>query len=195
MALTTQDYLRQQQALLPQGVIWSREDDSSLTGLLTAFAAAFSAVDSRAWQLLAEADPRQTAELLADWERVAGLPDGCSVGATQSIAQRRIALISKLVRLGGQSQGYFISLAAALGYTITITEFRPFRAGQSHAGDAVATNWEFAWQTNGALNSITPFRAGQSGAGDPLNSWGNAILECIINRVKPAHTAVIFTYT
>lgn len=197
MVLTETDYLRQMQALLPPGPAWPKDDDALLTRMLGALAAELARVDGRVRQLVDEDDPRMAAELLLDWERVAGLPDTCVAlsGQTQSIAQRRAALVARLTMLGGQSKAYFIALAASLGYTITITEFRPFRAGQSRSGDPVATNWQFAWQVNAPLNTVTPFRAGNAVAGDPINSWGNKLLECVISRFKPAHTTVIFVYS
>lgn len=197
MVLTETDYLRQLQALLPPGPAWPKDDDATLTRLLGALAAELARVDGRAQQLVEEADPRTVAELFADWERVAGLPDPCVVaaGQTQSSAQRRAALVARLTMLGGQSKAYFIALAASLGYTITITEFRPFRAGQSRSGDPVATNWQFAWQVNAPLNTVIPFRAGNAIAGDPINSWGNKALECVLSRFKPAHTTVVFAYS
>lgn len=197
MVLTETDYLHQLQALLPSGPAWSKDDDALLTRTLAALAAEAARVDNRVRQLVDEADPRQTAELLLDWERVAGLPDTCVVlaGQTQSAAQRRAALVARLTMLGGQSKAYFIALAASLGYTVTITEFRPFRAGQSYAGDPIATNWQFAWRVNAPLNTVTPFRAGGAVAGDPLNAWGNKLLECVLNRFKPAHTTAVFAYS
>lgn len=197
MALTESDYLSQIQALLPLGPAWPKEEGASLTQMFSALAAELARVDGRAWQLLDESDPRRTAEILLDWERVAGLPDNCVAlsGQSQSIAQRRAALVARLTMLGGQSKAYFIALAASLGYTITITEFRPFRAGQSHSGDPVATNWQFAWQVNAPLNTVVPFRSGNGVAGDPINSWGNKLLECVLSRFKPAHTTAIFAYT
>lgn len=197
MVLTETDYLRQLQALLPSGPAWPKDDDATLTRVLGALAAELARVDGRAQRLVEEADPRTTSELLADWERIAGLPDPCVVaaGQAQSVAQRRAALIARLTMLGSQSKAYFIALAASLGYTITITEFHPFRAGQSRSGDPVATNWQFAWQVNAPLNTVVPFRSGNAVAGDPINAWGNKALECVLTRFKPAHTAVLFSYS
>ena len=197
MVLTETDYLRQMQALLPPGPAWPKDDDALLTRMLGALAAELARVDGRVRQLVDEDDPRIAAELLLDWERVAGLPDTCVAlsGQNQSIAQRRAARVARLTMLGGQSKAYFIALAASLGYTVTITEFRPFRAGQSRSGDPVATNWQFAWQVNAPLNTVTPFRAGNAVAGDQVNSWGNKLLECVLSRFKPAHTTVVFAYS
>jgi len=197
MALTATAYLAQLQALLPQGFAWPRQADAALTNLLLAWADELARVDGRAADLIEEADPRTTAELLADWERVAGLPDPCveALAGTQTTAQRRAALVAKLTTIGGRSAAYYIALAASLGYTITITEFSPFQAGHSAAGDALSNDgWTFVWQVNAPEASIVEFAAGRSSAGEPLRSWGNELLECVINRLKPAHTHVLFAY-
>lgn len=187
-------YLQQLQALLPPGAAWSRERDAVLTKVLDALAQELARIDAAAEGLVDEADPRTTAQLLADWERVAGLPDGCVV-ATQTTAERRDSLVQKIANLGGQSRQFFIDLAARLGYTVTITEFRPFRVGVNAVGDALNGDTSiFAWQVNAPAGTIREFKVGESAVGDPLRSWGDELLECIIERLKPAHTHVIFAY-
>lgn len=103
MGLTSTDYLAQLQALLPPGPAWSKDEDAPLTRLLTGLAQELARVDGRALQLAKEADPRTVAELFADWERVAGLPDDCAIafGGDQTVAQRRAALLGRLAALGG----------------------------------------------------------------------------------------------
>lgn len=195
MALTDTDYLRQLQALLPPGPAWSKDDDSPLGRLLAGMAVELARIDGRAWQLIEEADPRTTAELFLDWEHVAGLPDACvlAFGDEQSLDQRRSALVGKLATLGGQSPAYYVGLAAALGYAITITEFRAHTVNNDVEFPVFDDAWAFAWQVNAALNTITEITVDMT-VEDPLAAWGNALLECVINRLKPAHTTVQFSY-
>lgn len=196
MGLTTTDYLRQLQALLPPGPAWPKDDDALLTRLLGSVAAELARVDGRAQRLVEEADPRTVAELFADWESVAGLPDSCAAafGGDQTMAQRRAALVGRLTTLGGQSPAYFIGLAAALGYAISITEFSAHTVNDDVEYPLYDTAWNFAWQVNSALNTITDITV-DSTVEDPIAAWGNALLECVINRLKPAHTTVLFSYT
>lgn len=194
MAMTGADYLSQLQALLPQGPAWPRDPEAVLTLLLDAWAEEFARVDGRAGRLQEENDPRVTTELLADWERVAGLPSSCMVGIDQAIAERRAALHTKLTRLGGQSRQFFIDLAASLGYTVTITEFRPFHVNDHVNDDIAGALWTFVWQVNAQLNTVRRFTVG-SAVNEALASWGNALLECAISQLKPAHTKVLFAYT
>ena len=193
MAMTADDYLQHLQALLPQGPAWPRDADADLTDLLRAFADEFARLDAKAERVLDEEDARTTSELLADWERVAGLPDPCT-GLLDSISGRRAALVARLTNLGGQSRQFFIDLAAALGYSITITEFRPFTV-QSDVNDPLCgIQWIFVWQVNAAQNTVRKF-AVNSQVSEALASWGNTLLECAISRLKPAHTKVQFAYT
>lgn len=192
MALTTDDYLKQLQALLPQGPAWSREPDAVLTKLLTAFAEEFARVDGRIDGLLNEADPRTTSELLEDWERVAGLPDLCT-GIPETIAQRRELLVAKLTNTGGQSRQFFIDLAAKLGYDITITEFKRFRVTSRVNEQLTNADWSYAWRVNAQQDTVRTFRV-NGRVSEPLATWGNQPLECMITRLKPAHTHVQFAY-
>lgn len=195
MALSADDYLAQLQAFLPTGAAWPRDADAALTQVLAALAAEFSRVDARAEQLVDEADPRTTTELFVDWERVAGLPDACAeaFGGTQTSTQRRSALIARLVTLGGQSAGYYVALAAALGYAITITEFHEINVEDDVEYPVYGAPWSFAFQVNAALNTIYHI-AVEDDVEQPIAVWGNALLECMINRYKPAHTVALFSY-
>lgn len=196
MGLTDADYLNQLQALLPPGPAWPRDADAPLTRLLDALSVELARVDGQAWRLVEEADPRTTAELFLDWERVAALPDPCAeaFGGEQTMSQRRAALVGRLTTLGGQSPAYFIGVAAAIGYAITITEFPRFTVNSAVSEAIYGGAWNFAWQVNAALNTVTTFNV-KSTVADPLAAWGNALLECVIERLKPAHTDVLFSYT
>ncbi len=144
--------------------------------------------------LLREMFPDAAVALLADWERVAGLPDPCT-GALGTLQQRQSAVVERLRDKGGCSIPFFIAVAAALGYAVTIDEFTPFRCGASAAGDPVCDDeWAFVWQVNAAETAVTYFAAGASAAGEPLAAWGDAVLECVFGRRKPAHTYIIFAY-
>lgn len=194
MALSAEDYLRQLQALLPQGPAWPRDPDAVLTQLLAALAEEYARVDQRGEDLVNEADPRNTSELLADWERVAGLPDVC-VTIEQTVEQRRAALVSKLTSLGGQSRQYFIDLADALGYPgATITEYRPMNCNDD-CNDALWSELDrFTWLLTLPSVGGTFIMHCNSTCDDALASWGDEAIECRVNRYKPAHTTAFFAY-
>jgi uncharacterized protein YmfQ (DUF2313 family) len=132
-----------------------------------------------------EIDPRTVSTTLEDWERVYGLPDPC-FPLGQTFAQRLLALTAKVVDGGGLSRAYYIAQAAALGYPgATIEEF--------DAG-ALGETWRFAWRMNLPIATTVVTMTCGSECDDQLRSWGNEVMECVINRIKPAHTLVRFTY-
>ena len=111
------------------------------------------------------------------------------------MALRQAAVTAKLFSTGGQSAAYFISVAAALGYTITITQYRQARAGMSVCGDALNGDaWPFVWLITAPETTIIYTQAGRSYCGDPLRSWGNKRLECRLTELSPSHTIVKFGY-
>lgn len=195
MALAADDYLQQLQALLPQGPAWPREE-SPVSRLLNGLAQELARVDGRVVTLLEEADPRTTAELFADWERTTGLPDECAIafGGDQTTAQRRAALLGRLTNLGGQSAAFYVGLSAALGYAITVEDFTEHSVDDDVDHPLYGEAWAFAWQVNGVLNEVTEITVDDS-VDDPIAAWGSALLECVIERLKPAHTTVLFSYT
>lgn len=184
--------------LLPPGIALDAkfEEDSELYPVIEALSAEVSRADCRATALIDEALPDTTTELLEDWERMLGLPESCIPEAFSTIGQRRNMVLFKLRLIGQQDPAFYIELAAVLGYTITITEFSAARAGLLRTGERlIGPDWLFWWQVNTALNTIFEFRAGQSQAGDALRQWGDDGLECILNKYKPAHTRILFSYT
>ena len=190
--MTAEAYRDQLLALAPPGSALPVDPDSNWARLLQALADELARVDARAENLVDEADPRTTYELLSHWESIAGLPDPCATDE-QNIEQRRNALLGKLAGTGGQSRQYFIDLAKDLGYAVTITEFSPFDVDSTVDAELYGDDWAFAWRVNAPETTVTYFTVA-SGVDEPLASWGNATLECAIEARKPAHTHVIFAY-
>jgi len=198
---TPEDYLKQLQQLLPQGTAWPRdvrppEPEPTLTSFLRAPADELARVEARAWDLLGEADPRTTSELLPDWERVAGLPDACSQGA-ETEDERRAALVLRLTDKLGQSPAFFVALAECLGLEVMVIEFRPFIAGISRVGDQLNGPHEvrFQWRLLVKGNRAVRFKTGRNRAGDRLLDFIRATeLECFLRRLAPAHSILIIGY-
>ncbi len=136
--------------------------------------------------LLAEMFPDTANVTIDDWERVYAIvpPDGAT------LAQREAAALQKVrANLGYLTPAYFVSLAAAVGYTITIEELPP-----NSPGYGPESIW--IWRVHAPISQKgIYFTAGDSSAGDLLTDWtGEDILENIINNLKPAHTQVLFVY-
>ena len=146
-------------------------------------------------RLIDEADPRVTAELLADWERVLGLPDSCAGTALVTVSQRRTRVLEKLRKVRGQSRQFYLDLATRLGYSgVTITEFRPATCADPCDLPVYGEDWRFAWQMN-TLNALAIYemRVGDP-CDSPLRSWLSSELQCRLNKLKPANTVVLMNY-
>jgi uncharacterized protein YmfQ (DUF2313 family) len=182
------------QSLMPRGRVWPRDPDAVMTQALSGLATPFAQQATRANYLLVDAFPSTTEELLPEWEETLGLPDPCA-GPQPTIAARQAQVLARFAGLGGQSPAYFIGYAANLGYTVTITQYTPFRMGQQTMGCQLGgPEWAFTWAINAPLVTQIPFRVGHSAMGDALETWGNAVLQCELNEIKPAHTILQFIY-
>lgn len=194
------DYAGQLQQLLPRGRAWEFPPDGLFAGLLLGLAEEFARLDGRALDLLEEADPRTTLELLPDWERIAALPDACT-GVPDNATERQVSLHQKLTRPGAQNAAAYVELAARVGYLIEIEEHRPFAMG-SRMGDRMnGQNWAFVWTVHvrpfdGYLEEATFISVFQMGSrmGERMRGFGALDVECLIRRAAPAHTTVLFAY-
>lgn len=193
MRATTEQYLTLLQNLLPTGAAWSREPDSTLTQVLTVIAGAMAKAHNRAADLLDELDPRTTLELLTDWERVCDLPDsGAALGET--IAARRGAVVARLTATGGQNAAYFVALAASLGFEVEIIEYRMRLHGRRRHGTRYGgREMQFVWAVrpvNGTFRRPRRLRRGYHG--EAYSLWQFAELVALFQKLKPAHSTVLF---
>ena len=192
---TATDYLWQFQRLLPRGRIWHRGWGTLQAEALLTLMPLWARLHNAANALVVDAFPCSTTGLLPEWEATLGLPDECT-GPLDMLQQRQLAVCMKFRARGGQSKQYFIELAKAAGFDITIEEFAPFRADVNRAGDPLrGEEWAFVWRVNAPETTVVYFRAGVSTAGEPLATWGNEVLVCLIERCAPAHTVIIWSYS
>lgn len=195
------DYAQALADLLPTGPAWERDPEEALMQLIQGLSGVWALVDGRAADLLfIETDPRYTRELLTDWERAFGLPDPC-IPVVQTLPERRAALVAKITMVGAQSRAFFIGIAASLGYAITIKERVPFQFGLSSFGGSHGRlnppGMRFVWSVAVTGKRLTRFSFGASSFGrDSLLEIRRAEdLECILRRLKPAHTLLFFDYS
>jgi uncharacterized protein YmfQ (DUF2313 family) len=185
-------------ALLPRGLAWPREPESVIAKVMGGCAEEFARVQGRAEALIDEADPRTAYELLPDWERVYGLPDGC-VKTDGSVRERQMAVATKASALGGASIPYFTAIAATLGFSIEIEEFAAFTAESDCMQDCGDDDWAYVWQVgvqegDDLGDYADAWLNADSNADEYVRSFGSAQLECLISRARPAHTIVLFSY-
>lgn len=198
MRANQDQYLALLQSLLPQGEIWPRSPEATLTKLLQSFSKAIAANHNRAIDLIDEVDPRTTSQLLTDWERVCNLPDNCSAATATTAQERRDAVVTRLAARGGQSLAYFREIAEQLGYQVEFTEYHPFTCGRSKCGDSLngTGKTRYIWKCTVTGPRITRFKCGASRCGEKLGKISRAQdLECLFHKLKPAHTKLIFGYS
>ena len=169
-------YASQLAGLLPVGNLWDRlRRGPAFRGLLRAIGMGFARFHARVLQLQRDVYPPTTSELLPEWEASCGLPDGC-LGGGGSVEQRRNAVVGRLTATGGVSPSYYTRVAAAIGFEITVED--------------VATN---VWRVHAPDETVIEMTCNDT-CNDALRSWGNEQLECTLNRIKHAHTELLFAY-
>jgi len=161
---------------------------------LYAEGATLDRIDTTAAVVRDAVTPLHTLDLLADWERVCGL----TPEASATYAQRLDAVLAKLRETGGLSIAYFISLAARLGYDITITEFEAFYVDYSHvdADELFEADAHWVWHVyvQGGNARTYPFYVDSACVDEPLLSVNDPTIEAVFNDLKPAHTFAVFDY-
>lgn len=182
--MNVEAYARQLKQLLPPGKLWNLEPGSVLSKLFLGISEELARVDARGLALIEESDPRTAVETLDEWERMLGLPDEDILEVPSTTETRRQAIISKLLKTGGQSRAYYVTLAAAAGYVVSIYDGyggELFRVNRQRVGDRLyGPAWAHTWKV-----TVQP------PTGPALTT---AELERILRRVAPAHTVVIFEY-
>ncbi|CAM5520148.1 hypothetical protein ECAE60S_03850 [Eoetvoesiella caeni] len=193
--LSADEYRRLLFSLLPPGMVWPTDPDSTLQRVLAGLVQEAVRVDRRALDLLAEADPRQAAELFPEWEASYSLPGKCSP-PEQSMADRRAALIGRIVGRGGMRPDDYIALADGLGYPGT--EIIEQREATMELGNGVGPRgaeigdpmngeaWLSAWDVLVPSGVIREAVIGGSEIGDPLRSWGDDLVECVMHESAPS---------
>ena len=191
-------YKAQIRSLFPRGKLWTFIPGGVLDSLITGIAQEFIRIDDRAADLIRESDPRTTVELLPDWERVMGLPGVCG-NLAENDDERRNQVVAKLIQAGPQNKAFFAALAQSLGYDVDVEdifEFLPFRAEMSRAEEYLAEHedWPHTFLIKVNTVSLRYFRAETHRAEDRLVEFGDALLECLVNESKPAHSIALFEY-
>lgn len=197
--------------LFPIGKAWERVKEHVL---LAGLAVEFNRVEERASDLVnIEFSPYTTTELLPDWEQLLGLPDECTPEGL-SIDERRAQVVQKLATRGGASAAYFEQLATKFGFNAIVTDYRQFEVGRSRVGEPLSnhfdhkfrvgenrvgdvlrnTGWQYWFNVDVEATNLRKFRVGMNRVGEALVLASNPLFECTVRRLKPAHTAVFFTF-
>jgi uncharacterized protein YmfQ (DUF2313 family) len=192
-AFGSADFRQALSNLMPRGRIWPRDSGAIQTELMGALAPTYARSTAAGAQVLIDTFPDATVNLLPEWEASLGLPDPCTP-LNPTFQQRQQAVAAKWAARGDMTIGYYTTLAANLGYPITITEFSPFKFGETFGLPLYGVAWAFAWQVNAPTYEVEYLRFGQP-LGEPFATWGSSEMQCRIRQAAPAHTVVLFNYS
>ena len=174
-------YFQQLQQLLPPGPAFDLELQPDLAQMLASLAPELARVDQNNEALLLELNPATATVLLPVWEGYLGLPDVCVVPGSQTLEERRAAVIAKLTATGAPQLSFYQRLGVQSGVPIQIEEFRPCRVGTASVGDFLyGDGWPWSWI-----------------ASAPVEAYGTeaaATLDCRLQRDAPEYTEVVLGF-
>jgi uncharacterized protein YmfQ (DUF2313 family) len=195
VSLTDQDYQSLLFSLLPQGMAWPVDPESNVQRLLGGSALEFARVDAQSADLLVDADPRRALYLFDEWEASYGLPSECAPNV-QSMADRRAALVGRVVSQGGMRAADYAEIAAGLGYEgAQVIELRQATVevdtATGHQGavigdDINGSDWDSTFRVLLPGGVVRESVVDEAQIGDPLRSWGNALIECALRAAAPS---------
>ena len=169
-----------------QDVIRIAGEGDVLLRLLSCFGSELLRLEKFAIDLLNQTDPGVSTSLLADWERVLGLPGECFASEELSIEERQTLAHIKLFSTNQTpTMVWWIQLASDLGFEITITE---------NAGSTNPRIYGAADCVYGDASGVPPY-GGRGGWADMdihiVSGTGNEkVLKCIFYLMKPAHCVI-----
>jgi len=174
-------YFQQLQQLLPPGPAFDLELQPDLAQMLAALSPELARIDQNNEALLLELNPATATVLLPVWEGYLGLPDVCVVPGSQTLEERRAAVIAKLTATGAPQLSFYQRLGVQSGVPIQIEEFRPCRVGPASAGDFLyGDGWPWSWI-----------------ASAPVEAFGTdaaATLDCRLQQEAPEYTDVVLSF-
>ena len=181
MDVTEARYVQQLQQLLPPGPAFDLELQPDVAQLVASLVPELARFDVNSEALLLELNPATATVLLPVWEGYLGLPDLCVVPGSQTLEERRAAVIAKLTATGAPQLSYYRKLGVQSGVPIQIDEFRPCRVGTASVGDFLyGYGWAWSWI-----------------ASAPIEAYGTdaaATLDCRLQRDAPEYTEVVLGF-
>ncbi len=187
-------YTQQLAALLPPGDALNTDEGGDLREVLRRMAHPLAQVDAMLNDLRIETDPRSAAQLMTEWEDALQLPDSCIIGG-QTLAERQAAAYAKYTDVGGARIQRYLALASALGYD----EASTVRYTMPTCEDDCETPLyelvdRFRWSLQVGEGTTGRDSTVNDDCETALQTWGDAVLECIFTREAPAMSEVNFIY-
>ncbi|MCA3418095.1 MAG: DUF2313 domain-containing protein [Roseomonas sp.] len=110
-----------------------------------------------------------------------------------TVQERRQRILARLIERFEPTPAAIIGLAARLGDTVTLTEFRPHDCEMACEAPVLDDAWAHAFQVAGGAQQVVEFTC-EDHCETPLSQWRTGRYECAIRRFAPAHTVPIFSY-
>ncbi|WP_080078791.1 YmfQ family protein [Salmonella enterica] len=173
--------------LLPEGPAWDGENP-----LIEGLAPSLNRVHQRADELMAEIDPARTTELIDRYEQLYGLPDSCAPEGVQTLQQRQQRLDAKANVAGGINERFYREQLDALGYTAATIE--QFQNLDSTPDPEWGKFWRYYWRVNIPADANISRQTCTSTCDSAIRTWGDTVAECVIDKLCPSHTVVVFAY-
>ncbi|EOU1296213.1 DUF2313 domain-containing protein [Cronobacter sakazakii] len=184
------EYTRLLKRLLPPGPAWEGNNP-----LLEGLAPSLARVHAQSSALMREIDPGAAVQLLDRYEALCGLPDECTIEETQTLSQRQRRLAAKINGYGGINEAFYRRQLDALGYrSVSITQYQN-EAENPRPDIATDDDYRYLWQVNIPTLATIDVMTCASSCVDSLRTWGDTVIECVINKLAPSHTEAVFAYT
>ena len=181
-------------AHMPIGGVFdsAREQGTTFNDLLKGLGAELFRVEQEIFNVCRELDPRLTIDLIEDWERSVGIPNGCFT-TTGDLTTRRQQVLVLLEGFRVQTAQDFIDLAAVFNEVVEIEPgglrgAYPMLYPALYLGSAKAARFTMIVHFPNSEDLSYPQ--------DYPVPYGipTGIVECLINSAAPANVNVIFSY-
>lgn len=180
---------------LPSGIAWLSKLDpnSNIYKFLLALAKEFNLFETKVNNLVCELDPTTTEDLIENWEKEVGIPDGC-IDVASNLQDRRDNVLLKIRGLNVQTAQDFIDLAASYGFTIQI------QPAAVHLFPLIFPHYFFGSAKEARFTVFVDFQSEVNPSVFPLAfpyQFGfsqTKIIECLFQKLMPATVNVIYRY-
>lgn len=181
---------------IPGGCLFEAKfiDESVLRAVLKAIARENQNIDTLLIDIMDQHSPDQTINFIDKWEEAVGIPDECFSGTGQ-LSERILHVLIKLYFQQVVTKQDWITLAKLLGYDISISS--------PNTGKGFIYEFPLEFDTHskeGASTLVIDITSTADVSEFPADFpivFGrpeNEILECLFNKIKPAHVAIQYNY-
>jgi uncharacterized protein YmfQ (DUF2313 family) len=183
--------------VMPDGFAWPEGDVDTYTAAgKIGLANELALVEASMEAMLPQVDPRSAPDLLADYQRVLG-PDPCKRDQLSlSFSDQAALAFQRWTGAGGSYAGWFEQAAAAIGETVTITEYAPSQCGGSVCGDMlVPVPQNCTYLVGLKTTRVTQAVCGAAQCGELIGAFTPSLMECVFKTFGPLDKWPFFSYS